>query len=110
MAGSIDGVKLQMAMAFGQGAGAMLAEEEALEKLLATEGKMVERAAGQWSSFHWAFLTLVRTLGQIAAVRAAQDGRVSIRWVDIELSLPAVLELCPCLELFDPERSAKYRR
>ena len=110
MAASIDGVKLQMAMAFGQGAGAMLAEEEALEKLLSSEMEMVERAAGKWSTFHWAFLSLLRTLGQVASVRAAQDGRVRIRWVDIELSLPAVLGPCPSLELFDPERSAKYRR
>ena len=110
MAGSIDGVKLQMAMAFGQGAGAMLADEEALEKLLSTEGDMVERASRQWSSFHWAFLTLLRTLGQIAATRAAHEGRASISWADIEVALPAVLGPCPSLELFDPERSAKYRR
>jgi hypothetical protein len=109
MAASIDGVKLQMAMAFGQGAGAMLAEEEALERLLSTEIEMVERAAARWSTFHWAFLTLLRTLGQMSAVRAAHAGRGTIRWVDIELSLPAVLGPCPSLELFDPERSAKYR-
>jgi hypothetical protein len=109
MAGKIDGVKLQMAMAFGQGAGAMLAEEEALEKLLSAETEMVERAAAKWSTFHWAFLTLLRTLGQISAVRAAHAGRARIRWVDIELSLSAVLGPCPSLELFDPERAAKYR-
>lgn len=109
MAGTIDGVKLQMAMAFGQGAGVMLAEEEALEQLLSTEIEMVERAAGNWSTFHWAFLTLLRALGQISAVRAAHAGRASIRWVDIEASLPAVLGPCPSLELFDPERAARYR-
>jgi hypothetical protein len=109
MAASIDGVKLQMAMAFGQGAGAMLAEEEALEKLLSTEMEMVERAAGKWSTFHWAFLTLLRTLGQVSAVRAAHAGQARIRWVDIEASLSVVLGPCPSLELYDPERSAKYR-
>lgn len=109
MAGTIDGVKLQMAMAFGQGAGAMVAEEAALERLLSTETEMVERAAGRWSTFHWAFLTLLRALGQVAAIRAAQAGRVTIRWEDIELSLPAVLGPCPSLEVFDPARWAKYQ-
>ena len=109
MAGSIDGVKLQMAMAFGQGAGVMLAEEEALEKLLSTEIEMVERAAGRWSTFHWAFLTLLRTLGQVSAMHAAHAGEARIRWVDIENSLNTVLRPCPSLELFDPERSARLR-
>lgn len=110
MPGNIDGVKLQMAMAFGQGAGVMFADEEALERLLVQENQMVERATAQWPTFRWAFLDLVRVLGQVSAARAAHAGNARIRWTDIEGSLPVVLGPCPSLELFDPERWARYQR
>jgi len=98
MPGNIDGVKLQLAMAFGQGAGAMLATAEALETLLAEEGQILVNAMGNWNASHWAFIELVRTLGQLSAARAAVGGSAQIRWADIVASLPAVMDLCPCLE------------
>jgi hypothetical protein len=94
----VETVKLQLAMAFGQGAGAMLAEGEALEGLLADKGAILSRALGNWEASHWAFTDLVRVLGQIAASRAASEKHGRIRWTDIEYALPAVMDLCPCLE------------
>ena len=96
MPAEIDGVKLQLAMAFGQGAGAMLASPEALETLLAKEGEVFNRAMRNWNQSRWAFIHLVRTLGQISATKAAMHGSAEIRWSDIEESLPSVMAICPC--------------
>jgi hypothetical protein len=98
MPSSIESVKLQLAMAFGQGAGAMLANTEALETLLAEEGEVLTRAMTDWNASHWAFTELVRVLGQLSAAHAAAAGSAEIRWPDIAASLQAVMTLCPCLE------------
>ena len=96
MAANVETVKLQLAMAFGQGAGAMLANPEALEKLLAEEGEVLKNAIGNWNESHWAFTQLVRTLGQISAAQAAVAGSAEIRWSDISKSLAPVMAICPC--------------
>lgn len=95
---NIDTVKLQLAMAFGQGAGCMMATAEALESLLADQGAIITNATANWGASHWAFIELVRRLGQMSAVRAAMGGKAEIRWNDIAVSLPGVMEICPCLE------------
>jgi hypothetical protein len=93
-----DAVRLQLAMAFGQGAGCMLAEASALERLLVEQNAIISGAIGNWTASHWAFVDLVRKLGQVSATRAAMGGSAVIRWADIEASLPAVMDLCPCLD------------
>jgi hypothetical protein len=93
---NVDTVKLQLAMAFGQGAGAMLADLEALETLLAERGDILTRAMKDWEASQWAFTALVRTLGQVSAVRAAVDGSPMIRWQHIDRSMSAVMSMCPC--------------
>lgn len=98
MPAEIDAVKLQLAMAFGQGAGAMLANAEALETLLAEEGEILVNAMGNWNASRWAFIELLRTLGQLSAAHAAAGGSAEIRWTDIAPSIAPVLTLCPCLE------------
>ena len=99
MASEIDGVKLQLAMAFGQGAGAMLASADALENLLRDQGVILDRARINWDASRWAFTELVRVLGQISAARAAAAGRARIEWSDIEPSVQGVMVLCPCTAL-----------
>ena len=91
-----EALKLQLAMAFGQGAGAMLANPEALEKLLAEEGDVLSNAMANWNESRWAFTQLVRTLGQLSAVNAAVAGSAEIRWSDISKSLSPVMTICPC--------------
>ena len=91
-----EGVKLQLAMAFGHGAGAMLASPEALETLLAEEGDVLRNAMSDWSKNRWAFTELVRTLGQMSAANAAVAGSAEIRWSDISKSLSPVMTICPC--------------
>jgi hypothetical protein len=92
-----EAVKLQLAMAFGQGAGAMLANAEALDRLLAERGDILVNAMGNWNASRWPFIELVRLLGQVSAARAAAAGSAEIRWVDVAESIVPVLDLCPCL-------------
>lgn len=101
---NIDTVKLQLAMAFGQGAGSMMATPEALETLLEDQGAIITGAMGNWNASHWAFIELVRRLGQMSAARAAVGGSALIRWTDIAPSLPGVMEICPCLDRMPPRR------
>ncbi len=105
----IDAVKLQLAMAFGQGSGAMLASGEALDTLLAEEGQFLANAMGNWNVNRWAFTQLVRTLGQLSAAHAAAGSSAEIRWVDIEPSIPVVMDLCPCRDR-DPRQRLNVGR
>ena len=95
----VELVKLQMTMAFGQGAGSMLAAEEALGQMYSVNNQIVVRAMEDWDSSRWAFIELMRLLGQVSATRAAVAGSAYIRYVDIAAALETVLILCPCMEL-----------
>ena len=98
MADNVDTVKLQLAMAFGQGAGTMRAHADALESLLSKEGAVLTLALRDWNGSHWAFTELVRLLGQHSATRAIVGRSALIRWVDIKASLPVIMDLCPCID------------
>ena len=107
---NVDGLKLQLAMAFGQGAGVMLANVEALETLLAERRQILTNAMETWAASQWAFTELLRTLGQLSATHAAAAGSPEIRWTDIEASLAPVLTLCPCFDPGARVRKPKPRR
>jgi hypothetical protein len=91
-----DTMRLQMAMAFGQGAGCMLASPEALAFILSENTALIDRAIGDWAASRPAFIELVRVLGQVAATKAAVDGSPQIERQHIELGLQTVLKVCPC--------------
>jgi hypothetical protein len=110
MPAETDSVKLQLAMAFGQGAGAMLANAQALETLLAEQGDILTNAIGNWNESRWAFIELVRILGQLSATHAAVGGSAEIRWIDIQPSLAHVLTLCPCREAGPQRRRPDAQR
>ena len=93
---SFDTIRLQLAMAFGQGAGSMLANSETLAFALSAHSGLIERAAGDWTASKPAFIELVRVLGQIAATRAVLDGKAEIEKQHIQEAIPAVLNVCPC--------------
>ena len=93
---SVDTIRLQMAMAFGQGAGSMLANPEALSFALSENTALIERAVGDWTASKTAFIELVRVLGQIAATKAAVDGSPEIERRHLEFGLQTVLKICPC--------------
>jgi hypothetical protein len=95
----VELVKLQMAMAFGQGAGSMLAAEEAIGQMFATNNTILTTAMINWDQSRWAFTELMRLIGQVAATRAATAGRAYINYADIEGAVSAALILCPCMEI-----------
>ena len=95
---SHDAVKLQLAMAFGQGSGCMIAEPEALEQLLNEQSSIIAPAIATWHTSHWAFLELVRRLGHLSATRAGMQPSAVIRWEHIQPSLAAVMIICPCFD------------
>jgi hypothetical protein len=94
--GNVEAIKLQLAMAFGQGAGVMLASPSALDNLLAEHGWVVDRAARDWDASRWAVIELMRLLGQVSAARAASNNAIEIDWPHVQESLPAVMAVCPC--------------
>jgi hypothetical protein len=99
MPADIEAVKLQLAMAFGQGAGAMLAKPDALQQLFTDNEHIITKAMADWEASQWAFTALVRLLGQLSAARAAAAGRAEIESSDIDEPLPELLGLCPCLSM-----------
>jgi hypothetical protein len=96
-------IKLQLAMAFGQGAGLMIATGDALNQLLAAHGDIVESAAPNWNTTHWAFIELMRLLGQLSAQTAASRLSPVITWDDINGCKQIVLDLCPCNPKIPPK-------
>jgi hypothetical protein len=93
---SIETIRLQLAMAFGQGTGVMIASHEALSHLLSGNSGLIDRAAANWDASHWAFVELTRLLGQLAASHAAASHSAVIRPQDIDACIQVMIDLCPC--------------
>ena len=93
---SNEGIRMQMLVAFGQGTGCMFATTEALTMAFANSTALMDRASEDWGRSQWAFLQLVRLVGQTAAVRAAMDDSPEIRPQHIDQAMNMVLSLCPC--------------
>jgi hypothetical protein len=100
---SADEVRLQLAMAFGQGAGYMLATPAALDVAVSSQAKVMERAMRNWAVTRYALTELVRLAGQIAAARAAVEGRTEIDRDHARYAIDAVLEVCPCLARYEDQ-------
>lgn len=98
MTENVEMVKLQLAMAFGQGAGSMLADSDALRSLLDENGDILKTAMGNWNDSRWAFVELIRVLGQHAASNACGAGHPRIQWPDIKRAIPVVMIECPCVD------------
>ena len=92
----LETIKLQLAMAFGQGAGVMGASTEALHHVFATNSSLIEQAAESWGVSRWAFVELTRLLGQSSANHAMRNGSAIIRPQDIDAVINVVMDLCPC--------------
>ncbi len=102
---SFDDIRLQLAMAFGQGAGCMLATPDALSYAFSSQAGVVERAVNDWTASRFAFIELVRLAGQVAAARAAVDSRAQIEIEHIRIAIETVMIVCPCLGRFDPRQT-----
>lgn len=82
----------------------MLASPDALNFLVTDQAGLIERAAKDWKASRFAFIELVRVLGQIAATNAAVDKVWEIERRHVEQALPAAFSPCPCLEMIHNHR------
>ena len=83
-------IGLQLAMAFGQGAGALLATPEALETAYDTYATAFEVRAREWSAFELRAIEYSRALGQVAAWTAISNGRCIIDAKDVKAAFAVV--------------------
>jgi hypothetical protein len=83
-------IGLQLAMAFGQGTGTMLATAGALLKAFNTYGASFDDKAASWEDFELRALEYARALGQVAAYAAVKNGRCVIDVDDVQYALGIV--------------------
>lgn len=107
MANPIDDLQLQLAMAFGQGAGAMTASPEALSFALSNNAALIRRARADWAASRFAFIELVRRLGQVSATHAIMDKKSEIGKKHVIDGLRIILPICPCGVRIPLPRSAR---
>lgn len=81
---------LQLAMAFGQGAHMMLADEEALLMAWRAYAQDLDRRAPEWNKYALQAIEYSRVMGSLAAQHALHHGRCVISAEDIEAALKAV--------------------
>ena len=93
-------IQLQLAMAFGQGTGTMMADPDAIVFALSDQEETIERAARDWTGTKHTLFELVRLIGQIAAVQAAMDKKPQIEKKHVQIAIPVALGVCPCLVKF----------
>jgi hypothetical protein len=105
-------IGLQLAMAFGQGAGTMLATPRALMAAFNTYAEAFTDRAESWSAFELRAVEYARALGQVAAWTAVDNGRCIIDLADVRAALTVVqrnvhrpLSLCDLTPGF-PKRPA----
>jgi hypothetical protein len=88
-------------MAFGQGAGVMLATPEALAAAYTACQSAINEKAGQWPEIELRTIEFARAVGFVSAVTAAQKGHGVIDVDDVKAAFTSVrrnrlrpLELC----------------
>lgn len=81
---------LQLAMAFGQGTGTMLATEEAVKTALASLTAYLEKSSVRWNRDSLKFIEYARALGTVAAVAAAGDRAFVIGREHVETALNGI--------------------
>ena len=93
-------ISLQLAMAFGQGAGTTPATSAALLEAYNAYQPAFERRAGEWPEIELRSLEYGRALGRLSAHAAASNGRAVIDSEDVRAALDVVRRnrLRPLLE------------
>jgi hypothetical protein len=87
---TLEGKFLQLASGFGQGAGLLLATEEALLTALNAYRESVERRSGEWDAIALEVIEYARMMGSLAAHHALAAGRCVIDVGDVEFALGGV--------------------
>ena len=86
----LQAIGFQLAMAFGQGAGTMLATSRALQAAFKPYDSAVRNRLGNWADAELRAVAFARALGHVAAVHAAGRGHCVIDVEDVEYGLDAV--------------------
>ena len=95
MASENDGKVFQLAMAFGQGAGPLLASEQATVEAASRIATMLEPAFKHWRTSGPIAVGLVRIAGQVAAQRAIERHHLYIEFDDIDWG--ELEKVCGCI-------------
>jgi hypothetical protein len=108
-----DTITWQLAMAFGQGAGTMLATPSAVSDALSPYRAYLIDNAGSWNDVALLFIEYSRALGTLSMVNAASRGAAVIDATDVKKALISIrsnkafpLGPCNCLP---PFREASLR-
>ena len=88
-------ITLQLAAAFGQGAGSMLIEADALRPAYEAYAPHIERAVPFWEDDALTSVGVMRAMGARAAHLALSDGRLVISRGDVESALTVVTRRHP---------------
>ena len=88
-------ITLQLAAAFGQGAGVMLIEAGALRPAYETYAPHLERAVPFWDTDGLSSVSVMRAMGAYAAHLALTDRRFVITRGDVESALTVVTRSHP---------------
>lgn len=86
---------LQLAASFGQGAGVLMIEADALGPVFGDYTTRLERSIPHWHKDAVSSIAVLRLMGAYAAHRALSDGRVSITRDDVAAALEVVQHLPP---------------
>ena len=92
MADTIDAmdITLQLVAAFGQGAGIMMIDTNALRPAYEAYTADIARAVSHWDTHALGSIAAVRAMGAYAAHRALSERRFTISREDVEAALGAV--------------------
>jgi hypothetical protein len=80
---TLETIAYQLAMAFGQGSGTMLATPGAVKAAFESFRDGVEQRAGNWDTHALLFIEFARALGTLAAAHAVRDNSPVIRQADV---------------------------
>jgi hypothetical protein len=99
-------ITYQLAMAFGQGAGTMLASAGAVSTAIAPFSETFSNNLAQWDDWALKSIEYARALGKLSSVYAAVNGAAVIQtahvnWALEQIANNTVLPLgpCNCIEL-----------
>lgn len=86
---------LQLAASFGQGAGVLMIEADALGPAFGEYSARLERSIPHWHEDAVGSISVLRLMGAYAAHRALSEQRVSITREDVTAALEVVQHLPP---------------
>jgi hypothetical protein len=109
---TFETITYQLAMAFGQGAGTMLASAGAVSTAIAPFSQAFSNNVNQWDDWALKSIEYARALGKLSSVYAAANGAAVIQtahvsWALQQIANNAILPLGPCNCLEAGERLTK---